>query len=201
MALYRIRYVSQMLSGAADDRCVWSWGVDAASVPNPDALNPAFNTAMITGPGVTTRLHGRITNRVVPQAWEVVPAAGGPVAAYAPITTPPVFGAGAQASQVTIAITSQIQTVRLNASVGRLLMGPLHSGVGSIGRPTANDIASCLNFAAAWHNALVGLGYAPVVLRNNGTVGTPIVGYSVGNAFGVLRSRRWEVTARTSVSV
>lgn len=201
MPLMRVRLVSQMLSGAAGDRCVWSWGIDAAAPPSEAQLTDGFNAAMLTGGSSATQLRGKITNRVVPEAWEVVPAAGGETLAYYDGVLPTFTAAGATAPQVCLVIQSQIATNRGGANLGRLMLGPLHSAVGTAGRPDQAAMFACTNFAAAWHNALVAMGVTPVVLRNGGTTGTPIVGYSVSNTFGTLRSRRWETTERQSVTI
>lgn len=198
MALYRTRLVWRMNSGVPDDRAVWSWGMESASTPDPAALSLAFDTAWRTGSASSEYLRTIITNRLYSIGWEVMPAGGGPVAAYLQDDSHRGGGGSMLAPQTTMAITPQVATTRSPANRSRWLVGPMGVTAAS-GRPTSVQMTACLNFAAEWHRQLLALGITPVVLRQDGTIGTPIVSYSIGNSFGMLKSRRWTVTQRDTV--
>lgn len=199
MALYRVRAVFTMNSGVPEDRAVWSWGVDGAE-PDAAVLRDAFIARLTAGiSGFSGGMAGQLASQTRLQQIEVYAATGGPAVSLADGQGVTVGGTPI-APQVGISISSDVNDGGIVKPRGRIIFGPLSTQV-SGARPSDLRMTGFLGWVVAWHADLVGLGLTPVVLNSEGTVGMPIVGYSHGNAFATMRTRKWESTKRTSVLV
>lgn len=200
MALYRVHLIGLYTGhGQPDDFTSMSWGVEAAGVPDPAALQAAWVAAKLL-PTASTGWGGMMSSQWGTYAWEVRPAAGGATAAYSEVARSVGTVSSAGPASLALAVQSVVAAGVRTRRTGRWMMGPLGIAAFPV-RPAAAWITQTLGVATRWHASLTSLGYQPRALVDGGTVGLPILGYSCGNAWGHVRSRQGEVTARSTVII
>jgi len=202
MPLFRLRVLAHQRTDLSEDDVSWSWGVEHAGPDSQDLipLFEDFQLAMVNG-GAGGQLGPYMQPLMDFYAIEVYPAAGGEAVAvggFSPEYRPQGVGTP-EVSEVAICVSQNIATVRGVRPRGRTYYGPFATSAFNDGRPAANAILACLNFAEAWHDSLVAEGFTPVVISANGLVNRgPVLSYQVDNAADTQRRRGWE---RSSITV
>lgn len=202
MALYRVRVVLSQSTNIPSDRVTWSWGVDgpAPDEAAADAMAEAWRAAVQPVSG--TQLANYLAAGLVLLGLEVYPAAGGAAVALGqPASGWARSGGGRLPSEVAIAVSSLVSTLRGNSPMGRQYLGPLDNTANNHGRPATGALSAALNYATRLHNGMEALGYNPVVLAGDGSVSRgQVVSYSVDDAFDTQRRRGWEKTSITTAA-
>lgn len=199
MPIYRLQLIGLNTgSGALDDYSTNGWSVDAPGVPDLAAVHAAF-AAIGALPTAATSWRAMTASTWGTFAWEVRSAQGGPAAAYLEVSRVQGTAAG-YPPQVTFPAQALVSRGGRTVRVGRLGWASIGASAPSTRPSTAmQNIMS--NFLTLWHGRLITLGMAPVMVSDYGQTVEPIIGYTFGNSFGVLKSRKFELTQRTSTMV
>lgn len=208
MPLYRLKVISSQSTNLSQDRISWGWGIDAANdgvFTALPAILEGFELAMADPIANGSYLGFFLQDNLAFQAIEVFPGAGGEAVAVQGWTvpvSPGQDGASPLPAEVACCLSHRIVTPRGARPKGRTYLGPFTTAAQAGGRPHPDLIASILNFAEIWHDALVAEGMQPVVLSANGLVSRGnVIGYNVDNAWDTQRRRGWDATTNTAISV
>lgn len=197
MPLYRARLLGLFSNGVPNDLMSMSWGVEAPSVPSPVDLQAAWLLASENSQ-LGSYLNSMMSSKWSTYAWEVSAATGGSVLDYGRVAAVTGGGNPATAPQVAIPVQTVVNHQFWTARRGRLMIGPL-SSTNAHSRPNSTNMARVLLFCTRFYEELQARGMTQVQLLDGGTVGAEIVGYSTGDSYGTIESRRSEVTQRTTV--
>ena len=199
MALQRIRIDWARTPGTEDQKMAWSWGV---SGPVVDAADVADAFA-----GNAHQLRGLVSAQYRTVQCSVFPAEGGP--ATSAVAMSAVGGVSVNNQlyppQCAIAVNALVSTNLGDRPKGRTFYGGFTTSGSALltadGRPAVTGINYLLTGCVQWHNLLVGMGLAPVVLAGDGLSHRgAIVAYQTDNSWDTMRSRKFERTQMYSAT-
>lgn len=192
MALFHVRLVIDRTEDG-EDNVIWNvFGIDTAV--DPEDLVGDLASAWEDAWGTTTDTFWPWD--IYFTALELVPAGGGPAAAFVGFDPPLAVGAsGSGPAEVALVISHQVQDVRGIRRRGRTYVGPI--GLSKMRHRPETDLMSEIGGVwTAFHGAVVALSADPVVIStiDDGAprvspIGLPIVSYVIDDAWDTQRSR------------
>lgn len=199
MALYRLVARITIDPNSPNDVVAWSHGVEFSTLPTPGQLLGVWANALLYttgGSALRAQLPGAFTRKSV----ELAPAAGGASVVFAATGGQLGIAGTPNPTQAAIPLIAMVAGPRGPRAGARWMLGPVGNSSAN-GRLTAAQQTAALTYGRGLQANLAPLGGSLVVLRAGGTDAEAVTHVQVGNSFGMVNSRRLEVTTRTMSAV